>query len=87
MCGANAGPNGENVIAFTAFHRVPQVTASNTVTLSIDGTLVSKKTVSSTTASFTWHTHDDTKGPHTLSATVKDASGNMGSTSESITLR
>jgi hypothetical protein len=60
---------------------------SNTFKLSIDGVLVSKRTLSDTTASFTWHTSGYAKGPHTLSATVKDASGNTGSTSEPVTLR
>jgi hypothetical protein len=60
---------------------------SNTFTLSVDGTVIGAKTGGHTVASFTWKTVGYAKGLHTLSATVKDSTGNTGSASESVTLQ
>jgi len=61
--------------------------ASNTFTFSVDGNLIGSKTGKPTVASFIWSTTGYAKGPHTLSATVKDAGGNTGTASESVTLQ
>ena len=60
---------------------------SNTFTLSVDGTVIGTKTGEPTKASFNWLTAGYAKGPHTLSATVKDSTGNSGAASESVTLQ
>jgi len=60
---------------------------TNTFTVSIDGTLIGTKVGSATTASFKWTTTGYTKGLHTISATIKDATGNTGAASESVTLQ
>lgn len=59
---------------------------ANTFTVFVDGTSIGTKTGKLTTANFTWTTAGYTKGPHTLSATLTDATGNTGSASESVTL-
>ena len=60
---------------------------TNTFTVSVDGTLFGTKIGSLTTASFKWTTAGYAKGLHTLSATVKDATGNLGAVSETVTLQ
>ena len=60
---------------------------TNTFTVSIDGTVIGTKAGSLTTASFKWITTGYAKGLHTISATVRDATGNTGSASESVTLQ
>ena len=60
---------------------------TNTFTVSIDGTLIGTKVGSATTVSFKWTTAGYAKGLHTISATIKDATGNTGATSESVTLQ
>ncbi len=60
---------------------------NNTFTVSIDGTVIGTKTVKVTTATVNWVTRGYAKGLHTLSATVKDATGNTGSASETVTLQ
>lgn len=59
----------------------------NTFTASVDGTLIGTKTEKLSTVSFTWKTSGYSKGIHTLSATVKDSTGNNGSASETVTLQ
>jgi len=62
-------------------------TSPNTFTVSVDGTLIGTKTGRLSTVSFTWKTAGYAKGLHTLSATVKDSTGNNGAASESVTLQ
>jgi hypothetical protein len=61
--------------------------SSNTFTVSVDGTVIGSKTGNAVTASFIWATKSFAAGPHTLSTTVTDSSGNAGSASESVTLQ
>ncbi|MGH8092693.1 MAG: galactose oxidase-like domain-containing protein [Chthoniobacterales bacterium] len=60
---------------------------SNTFTCSVDGTQIGSTTVTGTTATLTWTTKNYTSGPHTLSATVTDANGRMGTATEPVTLQ
>lgn len=53
----------------------------------MDGTLIGTKSVTLSTVPFTWTTTGYAKGLHTLSATVKDATGNTGTASETVTLQ
>ncbi|HEY3662361.1 MAG TPA: galactose oxidase-like domain-containing protein [Chthoniobacterales bacterium] len=62
-------------------------TSPNTFTLSVDGTQIGTKSGTLSTVSFTWTTTGYAKGLHTLSATVKDGTGNTGSASETVTLQ
>ena len=62
-------------------------TGSNTFTASVDGTVIGSKSGIQTGATFYWNTAGYAKGSHTLSATVKDSTGNTGSATESVTLR
>jgi hypothetical protein len=60
---------------------------SNTFTLSVDGNLIGTRTGNFTAIPLTWKTTGYAKGLHTLSATVKDSTGNTGAASESVTLQ
>ena len=60
---------------------------SNTFTFLVDGTVIGTKSGPQTIASFAWNTTGYVKGLHTLSATIKDSTGNTGSASETVTLQ
>lgn len=62
-------------------------TPPNAFTLSVDGTLIGTKSGTLSTVSFNWTTTGYAKGLHTLSATVRDGTGNTGAASETVTLR
>ena len=81
---ANSTVMGKNVkVSLSA----SGTTGANTFTLSVDGTVIGTKTGNLTIASFSWNTVGYAKGLHTLSATVKDSTGNTGAASESVTLK
>jgi hypothetical protein len=59
---------------------------SNAFTLSVDGVTVGTSTVSSTgPVTLPWNTASAVNGNHSITGTVRDATGNTGSTS--ITVR
>jgi hypothetical protein len=58
--------------------------ASNTFALSVDGQSVGTMTTSGTHASFAWDTRRVADGAHTLTATVRDATGQTGTGSRSV---
>lgn len=57
-----------------------------TFALSVDGTEVSRQTVSGTTASYAWNTTTAANGSHTLSLTVTDGSGRTATTTRQVTV-
>lgn len=59
----------------------------NTFTVSVDGTEVGSTTGDVTTASFKWFTRNYTAGPHTISTTVTDETGAMGSKDITVNLQ
>jgi len=95
---ANGVPAGTLNIAFTAPAAGETVTgvvwdviwvesasgSSNTFTLSVDGRVVATRTTSGRMVSVPWNSHAFANGPHTMSATVKDGTGNTGSGSRSV---
>ena len=54
--------------------------AVNSVSISIDNTVVS------TSTSYSWNTSNYAAGPHIIMATAKDAAGNQGTKSVSVTI-
>jgi hypothetical protein len=62
--------------------------SANAFTLSVDGVTVGTQTTSAAgPVSLPWNTTGASNGTHTLRATVRDAAGNTGSTSTSVTVR
>ena len=62
--------------------------SANVFTLSVDGVTVGSQTTSTGgPVSLPWSTTGTSNGTHTLRATVRDATGNTGSTSISVTVR
>jgi hypothetical protein len=62
--------------------------SSNAFTLSVDGTTVGSQTTSARgPVTIPWTTASSGNGGHTVTATVRDASGNTGSTSLTVTVR
>ena len=62
--------------------------SSNAFTLSVDGAIVGSQTTSARgPVSIPWTTTGLSNGSHTVTATVRDAAGNTGSSSVSVTVR
>jgi hypothetical protein len=61
--------------------------SSTSFTLAVDGKTLGAQTVSGAHAWFVWPTTSLANGPHTLTATVKDASGKTGSVNQTVTVR
>jgi hypothetical protein len=59
---------------------------SRTFSLKVDKALVSTQTVTGTTASFAWHTGSVGDGSHTLTLTVTDSAGLMGTMTRTVTV-
>jgi len=59
---------------------------SKTFQLAVDGTVVSTKTVSGTTAAYAWSTTGVGDGPHTLTLTVQDSAGGRATATRSVTV-
>jgi hypothetical protein len=57
---------------------------SRTYRLSVDGTVVSTQTVSSSSASYAWNTTGVGNGSHTLSLTVTDTAGGSATTTRAV---
>ncbi|HEV8640338.1 MAG TPA: Ig-like domain-containing protein [Methylomirabilota bacterium] len=60
---------------------------ANTFTLAADGRVVTAQTIAGAHATLYWPTTGLTNGTHTLTATVKDATGKTGTSSISVTVR
>ncbi|MFO0985127.1 MAG: galactose oxidase-like domain-containing protein [Planctomycetota bacterium] len=62
--------------------------SSNTFTLKLDGQVVDSKTVSGSSATIKWNSRNTSNGSHTLTASVKDATGNTGTSPDrSVTVK
>ena len=62
--------------------------SSNAFTLSVDGVTVGSQTTSARgPVTVPWTTSTSSNGSHTLRATVRDATGNTGSTTATVTVR
>src|SRR5436190_7035044 len=60
---------------------------SKTFQLAVDGTVVSTKTVSGTTAAYAWSTTSVADGPHTLALTVQDSAAGRATATRSVTVK
>jgi len=83
-------PTGGSTVLGTAWV-VAWVTGAsgtaNVFTLSVDGVTVGTTTVSvAGPVSIPWTTTSSTNGSHTVTVTVRDATGNTGSTSATVTV-